>query len=423
MKKIFAIMLAAAMVLSLAACGGNGEANQTSEPADTTAAPVVTEAPTEPEAAEVTEAPDLINGELIVEEGDPNFDELDTMTWMQYEFNQDYSQVFSNSLCYDLAELRHLLDVHWGTYTQLIIPDMVTEEEARELLKVWHNTRVTMEPVTDVESARIYLWPEGQVPTITEYTDNSGYMYADDPGFQPYMIPSLVEGEAKGAVIVACGGGHVFRSAIEEGYEVCKALNEQGYHAFMVNYRVDPYTDEESALDIARAIRIVRANAAEYGIEEDHIAAAGFSYGGIVTSLAANDFYGDITPAKIIEGYVPDEIDAVDASLNAYLAIYSVTTDEITNENFPATFFGLGGDDGVTDWVLRCYDECREEGVRAEIHIFAGVPHGFGAGTHASGVLYENAATWPMLADCFMQDVYLKADQAEAAAAEAETAE
>lgn len=90
MKKIFAIMLAAAMVLSLAACGGNGEANQTSEPADTTAAPVVTEAPTEPEAAEVTEAPDLINGELIVEEGDPNFDELDTMTWMQYEFHQPH---------------------------------------------------------------------------------------------------------------------------------------------------------------------------------------------------------------------------------------------------------------------------------------------------------------------------------------------
>lgn len=423
MKKIFALLLAVAMVLSLVACGGE-EAPETTAPVETNA-PETSAAPETTAVPETTEAVDLINGDLIVEEGDPNFDELDVMTWMQYEFNKDYSDIFSDALCYSHEDIRMLLDMHWQSYMQLIIPDLVTEEEARELLKVWHNTRVTLEPVTDVESARIYLWPEGQVPSITEYTENTGYQYADEPGFQPYMLESLVEegAEIKGAVLVCTGGGHMYRSAVEEGYEVCKALNERGYQTFLVNYRVNPYTDEESALDIARAIRYVRAHAEEYGVKEDNIAVVGFSYGGIVASLQANDFYGDITADKIVEGYVPDELDAVDASMNAYLAVYSIAAEEIHNENFPATFFALGADDGVTDWCYSTYEVLRAAGIRTEMHIFAGVPHGIGAGVHADGTLYENVAVWPMLADVFMQDVYLKADQAEAAAAEAEAAE
>lgn len=435
MKKLIALLLAAVMLFGLVACSAAGDSEQ-KEPAPSADSAVEAEPAAKPdEPAEETPAPEPepepeveaepedatpdVNGELIVLDGEPNFDELSVTDWFNYEFNKDYSDVFSDSLCYSHDDIRMLLDMHWQNYMQLIIPDMVTEDEARELLKVWHNTRVTLVPETDVEAARIYLWPQGQVPTVTEYTENTGYVYADDPDFEPYMIASLSDAaDVKGAVLVCCGGAHVYRSAVEEGYEVCKALNEQGYHAFLVNYRVNPYTDEESALDIARAVRYVRAHAAEYGIEEDHIAVSGFSYGGIVASLAANDFDGDVTAAKIVGDYVPDELDAVDASMNAYLAVYSVTPDEITNENFPATFFALGGDDGVTEWALGCYDECRAKGVRAEIHIFAGAPHGFGAGTHADGTLYANAAEWPFLADCFMQDVYLKADQAEAAPAE-----
>lgn len=426
MKKLLAFILVATMLLSLFGCAT--EPQETDPPATNPPAtnppatnPPATNPPeTDPPATNPPEDDKsaLINGELIVKEGEPNFAELDVMTWMQYEFNKDYSDIFSNALCYSHEDIRMLLDLHWGTYMQIIIPGLVSEEQAKELLKVWHNTRALLEPITDVEAARIYLWPEGKVPTITEYTENTGYMYADEPGFQPFMLESLVEEgtEIKGAVLVCTGGGHVFRSAVEEGYEVCKALNARGYQTFLVNYRVDPYSDVESALDIARAIRYVRAHAEEYGIKEDNIAVAGFSYGGIVASLQANDYYGDITAAAVVEGYVPDELDAVDASMNAYLAVYSIAAEEIHNTNFPATFFALGADDGVTGWCYSTYEVLRAAGIRTEMHIFAGVPHGIGAGIHADGTLYENVAAWPMLADCFMQDVYLKADQAEAPA-------
>lgn len=116
-------------------------------------------------------------------------------------------------------------------------------------------------------------------PTVTDYTDNSNYAYADDLGFQPYLLESFVdEGtEAKGTVILAVGGGHAYRSNVEEAYESAKALNERGYQCFIVNYRVDSYADEKSALDYPRAVRYVRANAEKYGVDEDKIAGAVFS--------------------------------------------------------------------------------------------------------------------------------------------------
>lgn len=191
--------------------------------------------------------------------------------------------------------------------------------------------------------------------------------------------------EVKGAVIIAPGGGHMYRSNVEEGYEVAQALNEQGYQCFILNYRVDPYTDEESA-------------------------------------LAADIYAGDTNASALVESYVPDEIDAVSSDVNAYLAIYSVTPDEITNENFPATFFAFGSDDAnLWDWGTRCFNLVRDTGIQTEIHTYAGVPHGFGAGTDAGNNYYANAATWPMLADCFLDNVYANADAAEAAAAEETT--
>ena len=47
--------------------------------------------------------------------------------------------------------------------------------------------------------------------------------------------------------------------------------------SFCIIERVDSYADEKSALDYARAVRYVRANAEKYGVDEDKIAGAVFS--------------------------------------------------------------------------------------------------------------------------------------------------
>lgn len=295
--------------------------------------------------------------EIIPEAGDPNFDELSIDVWQQYEFNKDYATVFSDITSFDHEYVRQLLDSHWKLYLALGIPPLrtATDEEAREMLIAHHNLRAAAMATTDVEAQRIYLWPEGKVPTVTEYTENTDYAYADEPDFAPYMLEMLLDENVapKGVVLLSAGGGHKYRSNVEEAYEVALALNEEGYQCFIVNYRVDPYTDEESAIDIARAVKIVRANAEKYRIDADHIAAAGFSYGGIVTSLAADIYAGVVNATALVADYQPDEIDAVSSDINAYLAIYSVTPDVITNDQFPPTFFTYGANDTIDEKSLR----------------------------------------------------------------------
>ncbi len=366
---------------------------------------------------------ELIDVSELTEEDDmPDIANMTLAQWNAYEFHKDYATVISDITSYDHDWERQLLDKHWNTYIMCTTPnDQVTDEQRAQSLLELHNMRLGAEPISDVEANRIYLWPEGKVPTITDYTDNSDYAYADDPDFQPYLLECLVdEGtEVKGAVVLAAGGGHVYRSNVEEAYESAKALNERGYQCFIVNYRVDPYADEESALDYARAVRYVRANAEKYGVDEDKIAGAGFSYGGIVISTEGNSYAGDINASEVVDGYEPDELDAVSADLNAYLAVYSVSyhndPEEMQNPDFPPTFFCVGGDDGIWNWVMGSFNKEQEMGITTELHTFAGVPHAFGAGTHADGTYYENAATWPLLADDFMQDLYAKNAAAETA--------
>lgn len=111
-------------------------------------------------------------------------------------------------------------------------------------------------------SQTLYLWEEGNAPATTVYTENNGN-YSDDPDFRPYLVSFPVpEGtEVKGAVLICAGGAFQFRSDENEGTPVAEELASRGYQSFVVNYRLRPYTQEEGALDLARAVRFVHKNA------------------------------------------------------------------------------------------------------------------------------------------------------------------
>lgn len=135
-------------------------------------------------------------------------------------------------------------------------------------------------------SQTLYLWEEGNAPATTEYTVNNGN-YFDEPDFRPYVVTFPVpEGtEIKGAALICAGGAFQFRSDDPEGTPVAEELSKLGYQSFVVNYRLRPYTQEEGALDLARAVRFVRKNSDVYGIDEKDIAVMGFSAGGILADL------------------------------------------------------------------------------------------------------------------------------------------
>ena len=55
------------------------------------------------------------------------------------------------------------------------------------------------------------------------------------------------------------------------------------------------------------------------------------------------------------------------------------------------------------------YPDLKAHGVEAEVHTFAGVPHGMAGDKVFTGrVDYPNFELWIPLADAFMQDVYKK---------------
>ncbi len=125
------------------------------------------------------------------------------------------------------------------------------------------------------------LWPNG-APGAQGDTD------ADKPAIYAWLPAS---NPTKTAVVIAPGGGYEHLSVVHEGSDVAAWLNSHGIAAIQLRYRIGPkYHNPIELGDAQRAIRLVRANAAKYGIAPDHIGMWGFSAGGHLTATAGTHF-------------------------------------------------------------------------------------------------------------------------------------
>lgn len=173
---------------------------------------------------------------------------------------------------------------------------------------------------TPNERQTILLWSSGNIPAYNESYQHSS---ADPDDFIPYIESYPAQGEIKGAVLICPGGAFAYRSMQSEGYAVAERLSALGYQCFVVSYRLRPYSQEVSALDLARAVRYVRSNASAYGIGEDDIAVVGFSAGGILCGELLLHSDGYLLPNELDPAYQPDSLDYVSAEASAIGHIYS----------------------------------------------------------------------------------------------------
>ena len=111
---------------------------------------------------------------------------------------------------------------------------------------------------------------------------------------EPFLKPYIKDG-AKSAVIV-CPGGAYRDLAEHEGHPVALWLNSIGITAFVLTYRLAPYTEKAITGDILRAVRVVRSNAENFGIKKNKIGVLGFSAGGHLASSAAVHFSDFVFP-------------------------------------------------------------------------------------------------------------------------------
>lgn len=235
----------------------------------------------------------------------------------------------------------------------------------------------------------LYLWDEGNVPASTEYTENAAG-YFDPPGFRPTItsIPVPAGTPIKGAVLLNAGGAFQFRGNEYDTYPVGRELSRLGYQSFVVDYRLRPYTQGEGALDLARAVRFVRANADAYGIESDDIAVVGFSAGGILAGEMLLNYDGTVNGTALDPNYRPDPLDALSADASAAGMVYSfygrlsvASTDvaKFVSADLPPTYFSYGTEDPFVREFEECVAALREAGVPVESVALEGMPHGYGA--------------------------------------------
>ena len=188
-----------------------------------------------------------------------------------------------------------------------------------------------------------------------------------------------------------------------EGRQVANWLNSLGVSALVLKYRLGPrYRHPVELGDAQRAIRLVRARAAEFGALPDRIGMLGFSAGGHLTATAGTHF----------DAGKPDAADPIDrvssrpdflvlaypvilsrapyahqGSFNALLGpnpdpalLDDLSLDLRVTKDTPPTFlFHTNADTGVpAENSIQFYLALRKAGVEAEIHIFQPGPHGVG---------------------------------------------
>ena len=251
---------------------------------------------------------------------------------------------------------------------------------------------VCLTSIATAQPQAILLWPngapgsegrpsEGKSPEetvrVNEYGEHivSGVHH---PSITPYL-PAR-EKSTGAAVIIAPGGGHKELWMDHEGYNVASWLSDHGVAAFILKYRLaretgSTYTIEESALpDIRRAIRLVRSRASEWGLNPDDVGVMGFSAGGELAALASTRYDTGVSSAA-------DPVER-ESSKPAFQALLypAIPRDMTLSKETPPAFLACGEDDrqDIAQGLPELYLALKRAGVSAELHVYAGVGHGFG---------------------------------------------
>jgi len=235
----------------------------------------------------------------------------------------------------------------------------------------------------------IPLWPgdapgsEGKTAAEVDEPPNAAHGYfkitqVHKPSITVFLPPA--EKATGAAMIIAPGGGHQFLNFDQEGTYVAEYLNRIGVAGFVLKYRLarepgSTYKVEVDALgDAQRAIRLVRARAAEWRVNPARVGIIGFSAGGEVAALAATRFdAGKPDAADPIErmGSRPDFDALIYPGIRA--ENYEIPKD------MPVTFLLCADNDrGPSSALAGLYPKLKAAGIQTEVHIYAIGGHGFG---------------------------------------------
>ena len=223
------------------------------------------------------------------------------------------------------------------------------------------------------------------------------------------------------ALLVAPGGGYQRVVIDKEGYEIGRWLADRGWTVFVLFYRL-PGDGWAAGPDVAlsdaqRAMRLIRARAAHYGIRTDRVGAMGFSAGGHVCGDLATRFdartYAAVDAADrqsarpdiaaplyavqsmtLPEAHAGSRAQLLGAAATPALERVHATAMNVTSRT-PPCFVMHAEDDATVDVEnsLQFRAALKRAGVAVETHLFERGGHGFGL----RGAAGKPVAAWPHL--------------------------
>ena len=144
---------------------------------------------------------------------------------------------------------------------------------------------------------KITVWPKGEMPNskglqLKIIEEKEGRITQIQEAELFAFLPAKEERKQL-AIIIIPGGGYRHLTYDLGGYSYAKWLNTLGISAFVLNYRLPTSPDLKQKeigplQDIQAAIKLIRKNAAQYGISPDQIGVLGTSAGGHLAAMVSN---------------------------------------------------------------------------------------------------------------------------------------
>lgn len=232
----------------------------------------------------------------------------------------------------------------------------------------------------------------------------------------PALTPWIAKNPNGKAIVVCPGGGYGALANDHEGKQIAQWLNSQGISAFVLRYRLGPkYHHPAMINDAQRAIRTVRARAAEFQVNPAKIGIMGFSAGGHLSATAATHFDPGVASSDDIIERASSRPDfailaypVITFTEEAYVhkgsrrnllgdnpdpkLVENLSNERAVTRETPPTFlFHTNADTGVPpENSVLFYMALRKHGVPAELHIYENGPHGVGLAWSDIAL-----ATWP----------------------------
>ncbi|GHT66140.1 hypothetical protein AGMMS50239_27140 [Bacteroidia bacterium] len=242
---------------------------------------------------------------------------------------------------------------------------------------------------------KMKLWPDGTLQkngiTEPEKTVNNWISNVSVPDITVY--PASKEKNTGKTVLICPGGGYAGLAAKHEGSDFAKWFSENGITAVVLKYRMPNHHYLLPLEDARQAMRIIRKNAASWGVNPHEVGVMGFSAGGHLASTLLTHFdsitrpdfgilfYPVITfnPAYTHQGSVNN---LLGKEQTLTLITYFSNEEQVTRDTPPTLLLHSDDDKAVpVDNSLSFYKALQRNGVHASIYIFPTGEHGWGYNT------------------------------------------